>query len=211
MRSRNYEDWYSIWLKKKQKWTQFHRIKSLYSKRMVSVWKWFIMKKEFFQLIIQLATFSFPTIRKGNTNIWMPSLETVQTHTTQLQEGWPFRSTVTKMWDLLLIVSMPDPKPLICPNIFTQAFLLPLLQSSVLLSPVLCGSHLKSGWTSTSRRESRVCSEGFNVPSKPSLWENTLFKCQTVIARRFNYVQNATRSQELFWSKEMMGYPHQVD
>lgn len=102
--------------------------------------------KRVFQLIIQLATSFFCTIRKDSTNIWMSSLETVQTHTTKMQEGWQFRSTVTKIWDLLPIMSITDPKALVSLSVFTQAFLLPLLQSFILLSPVLCGSHLKRGW-----------------------------------------------------------------
>lgn len=130
--------------------------------------------KRVFQLIIQLATSFFCTIRKDSTNIWMSSLETVQTHTTKMQEGWLFRSTVTKIWDLLPIMSITDPKALVSLSIFTQAFLLPLLQFH---SPVTCVMWLPlEEWVELQCQGEKVgCSEGFSVPSKPSLWENTYY------------------------------------
>lgn len=134
---------------------------------------------------------------------------TAQTLKTSVWQIWPYTSAVNKMWDHCsswachgtgvpqhLHPSIPSPTPTALDAPITHVMRLPLYE-----------------WVDFDVQKRKSCVFGKFQCSQWALSVNklVLFKYQTVIAGRCSHVQNATRSQDLFWSKEIMGCLHQVD
>lgn len=91
---------------------------------------------------------------------------------------------------------------------------LPPPSSSVLDAPITCVTRLPlDEWVDLNVEERKSCMFGKFQRSQQALpvRKRVLFKYQTVIVGKCSHVQNAMRSQDLFWSKEIMGCLHWVD
>ena len=174
------------------------------------------------QLTSQLATTSLPPLRKHNTKMWTSSSDTIQIHITNMREFWPYRSTVNKMWDHCSSWACHDIGMSQCllqafKGIGMSQYLHPSIPPpgfAALDAPITCVLRLPLyEWEDFNVEERKSCMFGKFQCSQWALpvRKRVLFKYQTVIVGRCSHVQNATRSQNLFWSKEIRGCLHQVD
>lgn len=197
-----------------------------YSKQMGSAWNMIYVdllhKRGTCQLASQVATSSLPPLRKGNTKMWTSSSDTVQIHVTNTWEVWPYRSGVIKMWDycsswrchgigmsqcLLQAFKGIDMSQHLHPSIPPPSY-------AALDAPITCVMRLPLyEWVDFNVEERKSCMFRKFQCSRWALpvRKRVLFKYQTVIVGRCSHVQKATRSQDLFWNKEIRGCLHQVD
>lgn len=134
---------------------------------------------------------------------------TDQIHKTRVWQIRPYTSAVNKMWNHCsswvcqgtgrsqhLHPSIPSPASTALAAPITHVMRLPLYE-----------------WVDFNVEKRKSCVFGKFQCSQWALPVSkiVLFKYQPVIAERCSHVQNATRSQDLFWSKEIMGCLHQID
>lgn len=157
----------------------------------------------------QLASSSFPPLREDNTKMWMFSSDTVQIDVTNMQEVWPYRSPVNKMWDccsswgchiigisqwLLQAFRDIDMSQYLHPSIPPPSY-------AALDAPITCVMRLPlCEWVDFNTEERKSCMFGKFQGSQWAFLVRhcILLKYQTVIVGKCSHVQNATRSQDLF-------------